>query len=219
MIWVKLFPDGKNGLRESREVPITPLDYYQARVMSNESRFQSNEYLFYALSTVEIFKAQQNVSVCARLRQNGAEVRDLIQNVHLVMRNIRGTQSYWHKAYTDLLAMVKNLGPPHWYLTLSCNDLNWNDILKALLVADGKPNVSVENLVFEEKLRLVELYPVTLCRQFMFRFQAFLMRLKQGHDPILGKPVVDLWWRIDLNKPHDYNSLQELNRLRSLKPS
>lgn len=205
LAWVKLFPEGTNGLKEDRPVSITPLDYYQTRIMSNKKRFQNNEYLFYALSIVELCKAQQNVSVCAKLRQNGAQPNDVVQNVHLMMRNIRGTSSYWHKAFTDLLAMVKNLGPPHWYLTFSCNDLNWPDILKALLVADDRPNALVEELTFPEKLHLVEQYPVTLSRQFMIRINALFKRLKQKENPLLGKYVVDFWWRVEFQlrgSPH-----------------
>ncbi|CAG4958798.1 unnamed protein product [Colias eurytheme] len=205
LAWIRLFPDGRNGLREQRPVPITPLDYYQTRVMSNDKRFQFNEYIFYALSLVELCKAQQNVSVCGRLRQDGAEPTDVVQNVHLVMRNIRGTSAYWHKAYTDLLAMVKNLGPPHWYLTLSCNDLNWPDMLKALLVADGRPNFSFEDLTFLEKQHLVESYPVTLSRQFMLRLNTLFTRLRREEDPILGKKIIDFWWRIEFQlrgSPH-----------------
>lgn len=205
LAWVRLFPDGRNGLKEQRSVPITPLDYFQTRVMSSDRRFQFNEYLFYALSIVELCKAQQNVSVCGRLRQDGAEPTDIVQSVHLVMRNIRGTSAYWHKAYTDLLAMVKNLGPPHWYLTLSCNDLNWRDMLKALLVADNRPNFPVEELTFSEKQHLVESYPVTLSRHFMLRLNSLFSRIRREHDPILGRKVIDFWWRIEFQlrgSPH-----------------
>lgn len=83
------------------------------------------------------------------------------------MKNIRGTQSYWHKAYTDLLAMVKNLGTPYCYITLSCNDLNWPDMLRALLVGDGRPESDVDNLTYQEKIRLIESLPVILSRQFI----------------------------------------------------
>lgn len=103
--------------------------------MSHYQRFQNSEYLFYAISTVQLYKARQNVSVCGRLRQDGVEPRDLVQNVHLVMRNIRGTQSYCHKAYTDLLAMVKNLGPPHYYINLY---IWWHGVRTCLLLIAAK---------------------------------------------------------------------------------
>lgn len=173
--------------------------------MSQDKRFQSVEYLFFALSLVELYKAQQNVSVCGRMRQDGAEPTNVVQNVHLVMRNIRGTYSCWHKAFTDLMAMVRNLGAPHFYITLSCNDLHWPDILRALLVTDGRPDFPVSDLTFAEKLRLVESYPVTLCRQFMLRLNAFFTLLKRRDDPFLVRPVIDFWWRIEFQlrgSPH-----------------
>lgn len=101
--------------------------------------------------------------MCGRLYQNGVE-SNAVQNVHLVMRNIRGTRSFWHKAFTDLMAMIKNLGPPHFYITLSCNDLNWPDILKALLMAGSRTDFPITELSFSEKLCLVQLYPAdSLC--------------------------------------------------------
>lgn len=78
MAWVKLFPDGRNGFGEDQPVPITTLHYFQARVMSNDRLFQMNTYLLYALSTVELHKAQQNVSVCRHLHQNGVEPNNAV---------------------------------------------------------------------------------------------------------------------------------------------
>lgn len=198
--------------------------------MESDKRFQTIEYLFYALSAVELLRARQNVSVCGRLRQDGIQPEDLIQNIHLCMRNIRGTSSYWHRAFTELMAMVRNLGPPHFYLTLSCNDLNWRDMLKALLVADGRPDYPIDDLTYDEKLRLVESYPVTLSRQFMFRFNALMRVLKSKSNYILGHELVDFWWRVEFQlrgSPHihmivwckdmpDFNSPEGINLLESI---
>lgn len=96
--------------------------------------------------------------------------------------------------------MVKNLKPSHWYLTLSCNDLNWADMLNAQLVADGRPNFPIDNLTFLDKQ-----YPVTLSRQFMFRLNALFCRLRREDEPILGRQVVDYWWLVELQlrgSPH-----------------
>lgn len=86
LVWVKLFPGGGNEFGEDR-----PLDYFQKRVLSNDRRFQTNECLLYALSTVESHKAQQTVSVCGRLRQNAVQPNNAVHYVHLVMCNIRRT--------------------------------------------------------------------------------------------------------------------------------
>ncbi|KAF9409281.1 hypothetical protein HW555_011316 [Spodoptera exigua] len=59
--WFKLFPYGRNGLQENRAHSITPLDYCQARIMGADNRFQRHDYLFYALSVMEFYRAKQNI--------------------------------------------------------------------------------------------------------------------------------------------------------------
>jgi len=93
--WYFLFPDGKNGFGEQREIPIIPLDYFQARVIGSDRRFQRTDYIFFALSIVEYIRAKASVSVSCRMRQEDHTPQGLIDNMHLIMRNIRGSASYW----------------------------------------------------------------------------------------------------------------------------
>lgn len=97
LCWYFIFPDGKNGFGEEREHPVTPLDYFQNRIMSSDKRFNRNEYLFYALSIVEYFRAKSSVSVSCMMRQGHGEQtpQGLVDNMHLTMRNIRGSAAYW----------------------------------------------------------------------------------------------------------------------------
>ena len=64
--WVSLFPYGINGLNTNRPVRITPLDYFQYRLMGNDPRFQRTDYLFYALSMYEYLRAKSNITVCGK---------------------------------------------------------------------------------------------------------------------------------------------------------
>lgn len=68
LCWFAMYWDGKNGFVESRNVPITAFDNFQARVMSNKVRFQKVYYLFFALSVVEYFRAKAGVSVSCPMR-------------------------------------------------------------------------------------------------------------------------------------------------------
>ncbi|KAI8423307.1 hypothetical protein MSG28_014329 [Choristoneura fumiferana] len=138
------------------------------------------------------------------MRQGENLPENLVQNIHLNMRSMRGSNAYWQNACSNLIAMVKNLGPPTWFLTLSCNDLNWDDMLKALLISAGRPNESPSNLSFSDRQKLVEDHPVTLSRQFMIRVNAFMRFLKNDHH-VLGGKLVDFWWRIEFQNrgsPH-----------------
>lgn len=64
--WYQLFPYGRNGLKEQRPVNISPLDYYQFRILGADSRFQRNDYLFYALSMFEYYRVKSTIAACAR---------------------------------------------------------------------------------------------------------------------------------------------------------
>jgi len=204
LAWFFLFPKGRNGLHEPRQYSITPLDYCQARIMCQDPRFQRNDYLFYSLSVMEYYRARQNVGVCLRLRQNNVMPEALVRNLHINMRALRGSNAYWQTACSGLVAMVRNLGPPTWFLTLSCNDLNWRDILQACLIAAGRKGENVENLSFDEKQGLIVEHPVALSRHFMVRVHAIL-RVLQKDDDLLGGKLIDFWWRIEFQNrgsPH-----------------
>lgn len=164
--------------------------------MSVDKRFNRNDYLFYALSIVEYFRAKSSVSVSCRMRQGHGEqtprLERLVDNMHLTMRNIRGSASYWQKFRSELIAMVRTLGSPTWFLTFSCNDLNWSDMIKALLIADGGNIDDAERLSFQEHLNLMQKHSVVVARQFSLRFIA-LMRFLKRNNVCLSGPIEDFW--------------------------
>lgn len=59
--WYQLFPYGKNGLKEQRPVNISPLNYYQFRLLGADARFQRNDYIFYALSMFEYYRIKSTI--------------------------------------------------------------------------------------------------------------------------------------------------------------
>ena len=79
-----------------------------------------------------------------------------------------------------LLAMVRNIGPPTWFVTLSANDLNWPDMIRSLLNAkyakdnnnEDIINMDVSSLSFEKKL--LHDYPVIAARHFSRRLKVFV---------------------------------------------
>ncbi|KAF9800375.1 hypothetical protein SFRURICE_015885 [Spodoptera frugiperda] len=105
------------------------------------------------------------------------------------MRNIRGSAAYWKRCCAELIAMVRSLGPPTWFLTFSCNDLNWPDMIKALLVADGRPDAMpdvVEDLPFDERLELVQKYPVIVARHCRPEQRYRLLRLTEDETSVFN---------------------------------
>ena len=61
------------------------------------------------------------------------------------MNAIKGTPAYWKKFLHEVLAMVKQLGIPTFFLTLSCADLRWNELISIISKLNGL-NISEEDI-------------------------------------------------------------------------
>ena len=48
------------------------------------------------------------------------------------MKNIRGSPPYYQRTFYDLLAMIRQLGTPTWFFTLSAADLKWPDMIQTM---------------------------------------------------------------------------------------
>ena len=107
--WYHLFPYAINGFQQSRPVKITPLDYYQYRILGSDDRFCRNDYLFYALSMFEFHRVKASIAACGKKIQ---EKDGMVDDVHLNIKNLRGTGAYWNSALHELLAQIRCLGPP-----------------------------------------------------------------------------------------------------------
>ena len=61
------------------------------------------------------------------------------------MNSIKGTPAYWEKLLREVLAMVKQLGLPTFFLTLSCADLRWNELI-SIISKLNKPSLNEEEI-------------------------------------------------------------------------
>ena len=97
---------------------------------------------------------------------------------YLFLRHIPGTPPYWQKFMYDILAMVKQLGIPTWFMTLSCADLSWPELFQIITRTQGK-NISDEEvnaLSYNERCSLLSLNPVVVAKHFQYRVETFLLK-------------------------------------------
>ena len=87
----------------------------------------------------------------------------------------------------DVLAMVRQLGVPTWFLTLSAADMQWPEIIQSIGLQYGH-NFTVEDIQgmsYEEKTSWLRNNPVTVARQFHYRLDIFFEEFLCGqHNPI-----------------------------------
>jgi len=76
MAFPTLFPDGTNGYKTSRDPPVSTLNYFQSRLLSEDNRWASHiPYLFWGLNVYEQNRLNENISVAVRLRSEGGNSR------------------------------------------------------------------------------------------------------------------------------------------------
>ena len=109
-----------------REIKLAPPKYFDQRLLN------LNYYNFF----VQFQKHFREQVLIATKKKIGNFRADMFNNdEHLIealankdqgfyfMNQIRGTPVYWKKIQYDLLVMIKQLGCPTFFLTLSCADL------------------------------------------------------------------------------------------------
>ena len=91
------------------------------------------------------------------------------------MNTIKGTPAYWNKFLYEVLAMVKQLGISTLFMTLSCADLHWNDIISiiAKLKGENLQEEHINNMDFFEQRTYLNVNPVLLAQHFQYRVEVF----------------------------------------------
>ena len=189
-----LFPQGKFGLHAKRDIKLTHTKYFNQRLLNYTQRFTSDpDYIFFAnfVSQQTNLRNQMNVAMkkvsgqnfTANMFQDNFQdtVKSFLadENAYTFMNTIKGSPAYWKNMLSDVLSMVKQLGIPSFFLTLSCADLRWNEFPIIISKLKGK-ELSAEELSamsYFEKCELLNSNPVLLARHFQYRVETFFKEI------------------------------------------
>ena len=180
-----LFPKGKYGYSVNREIKLSPVKYFNARLLHHSGRFATNpEYLFFAQFIIEQKKVSDSINIAlkkmhgqpltaSQIRSNNMQIlQNLIcqDQAYLFLRQIPGTPPYWQKFMYEVVAMVKQLGIPTWFMTLSCADLRWPELFQIIARTQGKnlTNEQVDALSYDERCSMLNVNPVVVAKHFQY---------------------------------------------------
>ena len=86
------------------------------------------------------------------------------------MNSIKGTPAYWKKFLHEVLAMVKQVSLPTFFMTLSCADLRWNELISIISTLKSKTLQEEEiNRLDFQRFYYLNLNPVLLALIFSTR--------------------------------------------------
>ena len=195
-----LFPTGKFGYKIEREINLTPNKYFNQRLLNYKQTFASEaDYIFYVHSVYQQnnMTSRMNIAmqtVCSNQLTDGMltgnykeTVQSFVANngAYSFMSTIKGTPAYWKKFLFQVLAMVKQIGLPTYFMTLSCADLRWVELPSIISKLNGssKFDEEISQMDYEERCNILNSNPVLLARHFQYRGE-LLFRLIVVNSPI-----------------------------------
>ena len=212
---------GEGGYNTERPRKITYRKYFNQRLLDVDGRFARDmDYLFvaqYIVESKQILDDSNNFiwrqkpghqPLTAGQVRSQAYMSEYIQKdkAYRFMKNVRGSPPYYQRTFYDLLAMIRQLGTPTWFLTLSAADMKWPDVLQTIAKQYGVTytDEEVASLSYDDKSNWLRRNPVTAARHFQYRLNTFFNDFLKSTAKPLGE-IVDYAIRIEFQargSPH-----------------
>ena len=203
-----LFPTGKGGYNtnEPRETQLSLRRYYQQRILNVDGRFARNiEYIAAAQYSTELKQLKSDANIALRITR-GRKFRGhtvnagMLKNPHILhdmvrqeqaykfLKNVCGSPPYWKNQLLEVLAMIRTLDIPTWFLTLSAADLHWPELVQAVGRQYGQlfTREDVMKMDWQTKADKLMSNPVTACEMFQHRVDVFFSEYILSNEHPLG---------------------------------
>lgn len=148
-------------------------------------------------------KFSNNNTINANQILDESYLNSLIQHDdgYRILEKLPTSPAYWQKEGQKLRAMIRQIGIPNFFITLSSAETKWIELLKILKKTSSGIDMSddeVLNLSFSEKSKLIRNDPVTCARYFDHRIKA-VMKVIKNKNGIFGEHFCkDYYWRIEV---------------------
>ena len=133
-----IFPTGQYGLHHPRKRPLTAQQFFCQRFQNVMKQFVTcTALVFAALYHIEKQSLENALSISYR---RGKVVQGKLTNLEdacCVFDNQPGSFRYWQKRRYEVIAKLEQLGPFHFFFTLSCADKRWDENFAAMLSQSG----------------------------------------------------------------------------------
>ena len=100
-------------------------------------------------------------------------------DAYCFMNSVKGTPAYWKKFLFEVLAMVKQLGLPSYFFTLSCADLKWDELILHINKLNNL-DLSADDILklsYKDRAMYLNANPVLLSPHFQYRVEVFLKEI------------------------------------------
>ena len=138
-----LFPTGKFGYKGKWKFHLIPSKYFNQRLLHYLQQFDSaTDYIFFTHAVMQKIRLNDQVNTAMKKiasdSLNAGKLKATIQQFIAqdkacsCMSSIKGTPAYWKKILFEVLAMVKQPSITIFFMTLSCADVRWNELVEII---------------------------------------------------------------------------------------
>jgi hypothetical protein len=222
-----LFPTGTGGyLSTYQKAGVGFANYVKQRILGIDTRFRlDTTYLFFLYLVKETLEINRSISTFFRkskVKRDKYDVqflksakKDDIERANVgykVFKTIRGTSPYFQDAKNKVLGMIRQIGPPNLFLTLSAAELYWTDLIKMLLQKESGKTVvqsDIDSLCKSDTRKLLSRNMVDTVMHFNNRIRTIFTALNR--PGLLNTfHVADYFFRIEFQQrgaPHVHSLL------------
>ena len=113
---------------------------------------------------------------------------------------MRGTSMYYQHAKTQLMALLRQKGCPSLFMTISCAEYKWNELVGQILETEWKQEVTmdyVNSLSDSERNQIVSRSAVQSTIHFQKRVEKIFNIVKHEEELFDEFSVSDYYYRIE----------------------
>nr|KAG5686477.1 hypothetical protein BaRGS_030059 [Batillaria attramentaria] len=219
------FPSIYVGVKRTTPRHVSYGDIAKSEARRYDRRATKVPKLFFSYKKMEMTRVSGAIQTCLRKAAGarGYTAKDMLNNESVsaviksndgfrVLKSVRGSPPFWELKKKELLAMVRQLGCPTFFFTLSAAETKWPELLvilgKVLRQSDMTKDEATA-LSFQEKTALLREDPVTCARYFDHRFRALFNKVLKSAAGPLGE-IVDFFYRVEFQhrgSPHIHGLL------------
>ena len=152
--------------------------------------------------------------ITAKILLNTEERQKIVKynDGYKIFKNIRSSPPYFEQKRKDLMAMIRQLGIPTLFISLSAADTKWTQLLQSIYIQTHKKIISLnelELLPWPEKCKLISSDPGTCALYFNDRVKKFIKNILKSPFSPLGH-LENFFYRVEFQhrgSPHIHGLL------------
>ena len=132
-------------------------------------------------------------TITAGMLKNAGTVTKLVhtEQAYKFLRQVRGLPAYWQHELYELLAMLRCLGIPTWFMTLSAADPHWVEMLEMIAI-HKQMSISqkeIKRMSIKERSEKLKSNAIQAVGLFQYRVESFFTHYITGSSDPVGQVI------------------------------